>query len=263
MKKLIALLLVTCLLAGCAKPEESPSSSKASSTPPSSSSPSSTPVATGARNIPKTATAPTIDGTKDGTEWNNALEVDISKDKMMYGLDKEDKNSKLGDSKIYFMWDDAGLYYLADVTDGSKPASAPAFGGPLNSGDGIQLNVYASGTSEYLEGTQTMFFSMHPKTSNGQADSYEHFTIKGQLEGAQQKATFGSDGTSYVLEGMIPWSVFIKAKVNGYQGNFNGEAGQSIWMMLVIMDMNGSQQYLLSDTQWATPSQTNEYVLAA
>ena len=212
--------------------------------------------------IPKAITPPVIDGAFGDGEWNNALTIDMGASKLNFVVDA---NPDLGEgSKFCFMWDDAALYYIAQVEDNSVPEIVPAYGDALNSGDGIQFGVFGPTGAPGGDGSGHLFFSCHPKTDNGQPDCFEHFNIAEQIAndkyGAKIASTFQT-ASAYTVEGSIPWSVFATIYANGFVDEIKGVEGQVLRISNVIMEANGSDQSLAHTCGWFNFDETDYYTL--
>lgn len=214
-------------------------------------------------DIPKAVTAPVIDGAMGDGEWDNALVVE-----MMPLADLNyvvDSNNALGEGTAFrFMWDESNLYYLISVADTSVPDSAPPYGDALNSGDGVQFGVFGPTGGDAGVGESHLFFTMHPKTDNGSPDLYEHFNIVDQIandtHGAKIASTFQND-SAYTVEGYIPWSVFATIYKNGFTDEIKGVSGQQLRISCVVMELNGSDQSLITKGGWFNFDETDIYTL--
>lgn len=200
----------------------------------------------GPLTVVKATTAPTIDGTISADEWSASDKNIISTAATI--------NSGIGDAwapetsnavaNLYFLWDDNGLYFAADVADDTFAPSL-AEGTALNSTDGIQLGFDPAGNaSDALSGGY--FFSFIPGSNvdaKGPALSYEHF-VYGDGAGANvaDKGVIVKgvrNINNYILEGFIPWSA-INAKDEG----FNPVIGKNIPFGICMMDYSAEGKVL-------------------
>ena len=211
-------------------------------------------------DVPKATKAPTIDGVMDPEEWAGALTIDMSMSKLLVNAGTD---VKMGDSKSYFMWDDTNLYFLADVKDLTAPDTAPAMGAALNVGDGFQLGIFSTEKGAAGQGGTHLFVTAHPKTLEGTPDMYEHFNIIGQLTGTLgAKIASKMVDNSYVVECSVPWTIFAQIYTNGFAAEIKGVTGQQMLVSNVIMEMNGAEQGLLTNTGWFTPDEIDTYTLS-
>jgi hypothetical protein len=212
-------------------------------------------------SIPKALTAPAIDGKINADEWKNALAIDVKQDSLNWVAKV---NPSTGDSKMYFMWDANNIYFAADVKDTTVSSILPKFGEALNSGDGTQLAIYgidATTNPAPQDGSELLFFSVHPKTDSGAPDVYEHFSIKSQIKEAKIASAF--NGAAYTIECAIPFSTLATAKSNGFINEIKGIVGQKWKMDLIIMDADETGgQSLGTNAAWFDPTTSNTYTLA-
>lgn len=212
-------------------------------------------------SIPKALTAPTIDGKINADEWKDALSVDMNQTLLNWVASV---NPSTGASKFYFMWDANNLYYAADVKDTTVSSLVPAFGAALNVGDGTQLSIYgkdATTSPAPMDGSELLFFSVHPKTDSGAPDVYEHFNTINQIPEAKIASVFS--GAAYTLECAIPFSTLAKVYGNGFINEIKGIVGQQWKMDLIIMDADDAGgQSLGTNASWFDPTTSNTYTLA-
>ena len=211
--------------------------------------------------IPK-ADAPTIDGTIDDGEWENALTVEMTKDdaSLFLATGAENGLGAFESATFKFVWNEDGVYFSADVADSTAPMTPPASDtGSYNSGDGIQFNIYTS--PEGKDQTPgTLFFSYNPKTDSGKACVGEHFTygdgtVGGNVDSA--KIAAGFDGNAYVIEGLIPAEAFAKVSPA-----LTVESGAQFYMNSVVMEMDeAGKQVLIVDNEWFDATKANVYTL--
>lgn len=213
-------------------------------------------------SIPTAITAPVIDGVIGSDEWNNALIVDVSSDQLGWVLPQVDGMNIGAGSYVAFMWDKDNLYCAANILDATTGAQ-PASGGPLNSGDGVQLCFYTDEAATNGDGTTNMFWDFLPRTGDGDASTaecYEHFTFMSTLE-IPIKSTVQSSG-SYTVEWAIPWSLFAEANESGYDVTYTGTAGTKMLIEITIMDHDGTTQALgYSTDEWCVAGTTDVYTL--
>ncbi len=207
-------------------------------------------------NIPKAGSAPVIDGVFDDSEWENALCRVLSKDSTtpLVGAEKD-----FPATYLYWMWDENGLYYFADVPDVTAPATVHTAGnGSYNSGDGVQMGIYPDVTQSGNDNNVLYFYSM-AVASDGSAVIGEHF-IHGtgsagkDVEGAVIACT--QNGTNYTLEAFIPARCWT-----GSNPPLVFEAGTTFAMTNVLMEQDGGSQSLFIDSSWFDGTSANKYTL--
>ncbi|MGI6203202.1 MAG: sugar-binding protein [Eubacteriales bacterium] len=216
-------------------------------------------------SIPMAATPPTIDGDIGADEWNNALTVDVSSDNLGWVLPQIDGMSIGAGSYVKFMWDAEYLYCAASIIDSTYGAQ-PASGGPLNSGDGVQLCFYTDEGATNGDGFTNMFWDFLPRTGEGDAstaESYEHFNFVATTD-LPIKSTVKDNG-DYTIEWAIPWTLFAEANSNGYDVLYTGTEGTEIIMMITIMDHDGAGTQALgySTDEWCVAATTDVYTLTS
>lgn len=213
------------------------------------------PEKNGKYEIPKAAAAPTIDGVKNNAEWNGALERKMTKDTV---LDAAGKNTDFPGAAFYWMWDDDGMYFFAEVQDNSASNVMPADVAFLNSGDGIQFCFYTTPTSVAAAG-DIFFFTVNAEGNFGMSD---HFVLSDGSKGAAvtgSKVAVVKDGTNFNIEGFIPAEVLAKSKTP-----IKVTEGESIRFTNIVMAHDGTNQSLFVDCDsWANAATSNEYKLVA
>ena len=206
--------------------------------------------------IPKAISSPTIDGVINGSEWDNALHRVLSTENTinLTGAVKE-----FPPVDLYWMWDENGFYYFADVTDTTLPATVHTpGGGSYNSGDGVQLSIYPD-ISKSGSSIGDLYFISMVVTNDGSAAIGEHFvhgtgSAGKDIEGAVIACT--QDGTNYTLEVFIPaecWTASNKPLVF--------ETGTTFAMTNVLMEQDGGKQSLICDSAWFDGTSANKYTL--
>jgi Pyruvate/2-oxoglutarate dehydrogenase complex, dehydrogenase (E1) component, eukaryotic type, alpha subunit len=216
-------------------------------------------------SIPNAATAPTIDGTIGTDEWNGALKVDVSGDKITWVLPQADGMSVGAGSYIALMWDADNLYCAANIIDNTY-GTQPASGSALNSGDGIQFCFYSSDTATNGDGTSNMFWDFVPRTGTDDAstaESYEHFNFAATTV-LPIKSVVNANG-NYTMEWAIPWSSFATAASKGYTAAYTGTAGTALIIDLCVMDHDGNATQALGYTsdEWCVPGSNDVFTLTA
>ena len=241
MKKIISLLVITVLLISSAM---------------------ITSFAAGTENekfdIPKANQAPVIDGKIDGDEWDNALVRTLTADNI---TDVTNTDITFQGATFRWMWDDAGMYLFAEITDTTKATTVHApNAGSYNSGDGIQVCVYASPDGEGSN-VGTLFFYSLVIADDGNAYIGEHFVYgdggNGQDVPAGEAAVAAvAGGSSYTIEAFIAKEAWAKSDPAIVIAE-----GASLPLANIIMDQNDSAQALFTDTAWFSGVNSNKYTL--
>ncbi len=205
-------------------------------------------------NIPKAVKAPVLDGIVSSGEWDNALKVVMDASKGNIPTANEPSFFTPG-SSFNYMWADDGLYFYADIKDNTAPGTAPEYGAALNSGDGIQIGIHTAEDSADGGSGQHLFFTFHPKTSNGDPDIFEHFAINGNVNGTC-KIAVKFEGNSFLIEGFIPFSTFDKITPA-----IEFKTGAKLYIQCVIMDDVDGTQAIYTDGWWFNGEKNAVYTL--
>ena len=137
------------------------------------------------------------------------------------------------------LWDEAGLYFGAQVQDDTVAPSVRA-GSALNVTDGVQIGLNPTNRAgESI--ADAYFFSFVPvsnRENDGAAAWYEHFKYFGAPESAGVQVAGMRNETGYVVEAFIPWAV-----INSKGENFTPSDGAEIGAGITNMDFgpNGKQ----------------------
>ena len=210
-------------------------------------------------DIPKAAVSPVIDAEMTGDEWNGALVRKLNADNM-------DEITNAGipmtEASFYFMWDDAGLYFFADVINDTSFNEQPAAGqGSYNSGNGVQLCIYASSDLEGSVPGSMFFFSLCPFANDGNPYIGDHHTYSDGNSGVDvTEAVIASAETNdgYTIECFIPAEVFAKTNPA-----IEIKEGTVLPMANIVMFREDGAQALFCDTAWFSAVNSNKYTLAA
>lgn len=209
-------------------------------------------------NIPKAAVAPTIDGKITDDEWNNALALKLNKDTTDAVAGTLDT---CPESTFYWMWDDAGLYFFADVKDTTDPGSVlPQNNGSYNSLDGVQFCIYPDVTASGANVGDLYFWSL-VIAEGGVAEIGEHFVFGTGGAGAdvEDAVIAGTkNGTAYTVEAFMP-----KVCWGGSNKPLVIAEGTTFAMTNVIMEHDGTTQSLIIDSGWFDANISNKYTLTS
>ena len=210
-------------------------------------------------DIPKAMCAPTIDGkiTSPG-EWAGALERVLDSSNITDGLLGE--HDSFEGASIYYMWNEAGLYIYADITDSSFPSK---MGSKDASGDdaayiceGLHLMIY---TDDALTGIilgSLFHMSLIPTDGAstpfiGDRFSAGFMSYTYDPAGAVIASTVTESG--YTLEALIPASVFSSANIT---------EGTTLPISAYVYDRDeNGEDHLYRDSTWYDAVDSNKYTL--
>jgi hypothetical protein len=165
-----------------------------------------------------------------------------------------------GTNNFYYMWDDAGLYVFADIQDITTTTPIAAGAGSYNSGDGIQVCIYADPTNEGANHGKLYFFSLIPAADDGKPYIGEHFVFGTDSAGADvptAQIAAVKDGTKYTIEALIQKEAFT-----GSDPVITIQAGTVLPLASIIMEHDGTEQALFTDTAWFSGVNSNKYTLS-
>lgn len=209
--------------------------------------------------IPKTVKAPVIDGKVDGDEWSNALVRTLTADNV---TDVTNTDLAFQGATFRWMWDDAGLYLFAEINDSTESTVVHAPNvGTYNSGDGIQVCVYASDEFEGSNVTNLFFYSLIPQATDGNPYIGEHFVYGDGGSGldvpaSDAKIASVKDGSSYKIEAFIAKESWAKSDPAIVIAE-----GAVLPLANIVMENDGSTQALFTDTAWFSGINSNKYKL--
>jgi len=206
--------------------------------------------------IPKTAAAPAIDGNFTPAKWAGALVIDWTGNPDLFMCNQDDTKKDCS-ATFYFVWDEKGIYFAADVKDSTRSEVRPEVDEGYNKGDGPQFFIYAG---EGAWPSDVAGFTFHPERANGTPGVWEHFAIGAEDTAAKIASKFKADGSGYIVEGMMPASTLLKTPTP-----FKLEAGTKFPMVNALMDETGEAQYNIFDGAWLDQSldDMNKYTLSA
>lgn len=167
--------------------------------------------------IPKTETAPVLDGEIDfEEEWNSAAEVSMKTKDLTWDGGKEKKDDN-GDSFALMMWDKDYLYVAYEIGD----TTASIIKEDVNS------NIYSDEVRMNFTSASRMLTLIPEISSTHEAASV--WSVTG-VEGEKLAAT--RDGSGYRIEAAIPWSAINVESAFGAEFNMNN--------IVVDADENGA-----------------------
>jgi len=228
-------------------------------------------------DIPKAVKAPTIDGVMGENEWKNALRYSMSPDERLYRTGPFTHIPESGtftEAAFYYMWDEKCFYYIAVIDDPTSTDVVPEYGDfqSYYTTDGVHFQFYAADNDtagNAFKLPHSVWVGAVPRTSENKASTYFEWGISAEatdITDAQWGATVAAKMTgdsAYVIEGAIPWKIFEKSTENGWTGDINGKAGQSMKMETMIWEVDGSSaEKRYTSTLWRAPSQCDIFVLS-
>lgn len=209
--------------------------------------------------IPKAVKPPVIDGKIDGNEWDNALVRTLTKDNV---TDVTNTDTSFQGATFRWMWDDAGLYLFAEINDSTAPEkSHEPNAGSYNSGDGIQVCIYASDEFEGANVTNLFFYSLIPQATDGNPYIGEHFVYGDGGSGidvpaSEAKIASVVSGSSYTIEAFIAKESLAKSDPAIVIAE-----DAVLPLANIVMDQDGATQALFTDTAWFSGINSNKYKL--
>ncbi len=213
--------------------------------------------------IPFASTAPVIDGVIDEGEWDNALvrELDAS------NVDEPTKiGTKFEGATFHWMWDDAGIYFAAEVTDTTpmaEPYKEPGVGS-YNAKDAVQVCIYGDPTATGSSVKTLLFYSFAPTSTTGEALIGEHFCYGNGSTGADVPAGEGdvaatyNKGKGFVVEGFIAKEGLAKTEPSIEFGD-----GTSLPLANIVLDEVNGKTSIFTDTAWFDATKSNKYILSS
>jgi LPXTG-motif cell wall-anchored protein len=190
-------------------------------------------------------------------EWSNALTRVMTVD----NVTEEGTTNKTAfkGATFYWMWNDQGLYFFADVKDDTAPSSTPTSVATLNSGDGIQFCFYPTATVTGASTGSLFFFSLNSRGGFGLSD---HFVFSDGTKGAavtDSNTAVVLDGTNYKMEGFIPATALSKSTPA-----ITVSEGATLRFTNLVMADNGTVMSIYADCDaWFNASTCNVYTLSA
>nr|MBQ4320574.1 hypothetical protein [Clostridia bacterium] len=210
--------------------------------------------------IPYAVTAPEIDGVIDDGEWDNALvrKLDAS------NVDEPTKKgAKFEGATFQWMWDDAGIYFVAEVKDTTPMATpfAPK-AGSYNSKDGVQVCIYGSPTGKGSTVKTLLFYSFAPTSTTGEALIGEHFCYGTGSKGADVPANEGAVAATYSKTGYVVEGFIAKEGLAKTTPAIAFKEGTLLPLANIVLDeYDGKTTAIFTDTAWFDANTSNKYVL--
>ncbi len=169
---------------------------------------------------------PTIDGTINPGEWDQANALDVTADNAMLWGGEEINNSVY----FYYSWDETGLYLAADVldTDVCKPADISE----VYNLDAFQIAIDPAGLIGDDAGGGAMFYSIGPMQDGNLGAVYHPYG--GAAEEFDYKGAYSMTNSGWQFEMIIPWTSIEILGGDGYE--WKHADGEVINALLCVLD---------------------------
>ena len=169
---------------------------------------------------------PTIDGTINAGEWDQANALDVTADNAMLWTGDEINNLVY----FYYSWDESGLYLAADVgdTDVCKPADISE----VYNLDAFQIAIDPAGLIGKDGGAGAMFYSIGPM-QDGKLGAVYH-PYGGDPEEFDYTGAYTMTDDGWQFEMIIPWTSIEILGGDGYE--WKHADGEVINALLCVLD---------------------------
>ena len=169
---------------------------------------------------------PTIDGTINAGEWDQANALDVTADNAMLWTGDEINNLVY----FYYSWDESGLYLAADVgdTDVCKPADISE----VYNLDAFQIAIDPAGLIGKDGGAGAMFYSIGPM-QDGKLGAVYH-PYGGNPEEFDYTGAYTMTDDGWQFEMIIPWTSIEILGGDGYE--WKHADGEVINALLCVLD---------------------------
>ena len=169
---------------------------------------------------------PTIDGTINAGEWDQANALDVTADNAMLWTGDEINNLVY----FYYSWDESGLYLAADVgdTDVCKPADISE----VYNLDAFQIAIDPAGLIGKDGGAGAMFYSIGPMQGGKLGAVYHPYG--GNPEEFDYTGAYTMTDDGWQFEMIIPWTSIEILGGDGYE--WKHADGEVINALLCVLD---------------------------
>ena len=169
---------------------------------------------------------PTIDGTINNGEWDQANALDVTADNAMLWGGDEINNLVY----FYYSWDEQGLYLAADVSD--TDVCMPADISEVYNLDAFQIAIDPAGLIGDDAGGGAMFYSIGPMKDGNLGAVYHPY---GRApEEFEYSGVYSITDRGWQFEMIIPWSSIEILADDGYA--WTHADGQTINALLCMLD---------------------------
>ena len=169
---------------------------------------------------------PTIDGTINNGEWDQANALDVTADNAMLWGGDEINNLVY----FYYSWDEQGLYLAADVSD--TDVCMPADISEVYNLDAFQIAIDPAGLIGDDEGAGAMFYSIGPM-KDGKLGAVYH-PYGGAAEEFDYTGAYKLTDAGWQFEMIIPWTSIEILAGDGYE--WHHADGEVINALLCVLD---------------------------
>ena len=169
---------------------------------------------------------PTIDGTINNGEWDQANALDVTEDNAMLWGGDEINNLVY----FYYSWDEQGLYLAADVSD--TDVCMPADISEVYNLDAFQIAIDPAGLIGDDEGAGAMFYSIGPMKDGNLGAVYHPYG--GAAEEFEYTGAYKLTDAGWQFEMIIPWTSIEILGGDGYE--WKHADGEVINALLCVLD---------------------------
>ena len=169
---------------------------------------------------------PTIDGTINNGEWDQANAIDVTADNAMLWGGDEINNLVY----FYYSWDEQGLYLAADVSD--TDVCMPADISEVYNLDAFQIAIDPAGLIGDDAGGGAMFYSIAPMKDGNLGAVYHPYG--GAAEEFEYTGAYKLTDDGWQFEMIIPWSSIEILGGDGYE--WKHADGEVINALLCVLD---------------------------
>ena len=169
---------------------------------------------------------PTIDGTINNGEWDQANALDVTADNAMLWGGDEINNLVY----FYYSWDEQGLYLAADVSD--TDVCMPADISEVYNLDAFQIAIDPAGLIGDDAGGGAMFYSIAPMQDGNLGAVYHPYG--GAAEEFEYTGAYKLTDDGWQFEMIIPWTSIEILGGDGYE--WKHADGEVINALLCVLD---------------------------
>ena len=169
---------------------------------------------------------PTIDGTINNGEWDQANAIDVTADNAMLWGGDEINNLVY----FYYSWDEQGLYLAADVSD--TDVCMPADISEVYNLDAFQIAIDPAGLIGDDAGGGAMFYSIAPMKDGNLGAVYHPYG--GAAEEFEYTGAYKLTDDGWQFEMIIPWTSIEILGGDGYE--WKHADGEVINALLCVLD---------------------------
>ena len=169
---------------------------------------------------------PTIDGTINNGEWDQANAIDVTADNATIWVGDEINNLVY----FYYSWDEQGLYLAADVSD--TDVCMPTDISEVYNLDAFQIAIDPAGLIGDDAGGGAMFYSIAPMKDGNLGAVYHPYG--GAAEEFEYTGAYKLTDDGWQFEMIIPWTSIEILGGDGYE--WKHADGEVINALLCVLD---------------------------